>query len=198
MGIYETAKRQMIIQPRVLGRTEVITRELTLISGLSGDVVRAQYATEEEAPTDSPQTSPGKQHLKEWWKSVLEMTFDDPEQEPPYWVGTNNVILRTPFRGVEIKGAALVNSPTVMVFLSGRKSEVAAVSDFIRSDRRALLRELPPGTEIDSNHRWPIITLETELAGDDDRRAWLKATLNQYVNVLRPRLRKWYSETARQ
>jgi hypothetical protein len=34
------------------------------------------------------------------------MKFDDPDQDPPYWVGTNNVVLSTPFPGILIKAAS--------------------------------------------------------------------------------------------
>jgi hypothetical protein len=41
---------------------------------------------------------------------------------------------------------------------------------------------------------WPIVLKNDEALSDAERCAWLKTTLNDFVNVLRPRLRKWYEE----
>ena len=39
--------------------------------------------------------SANKEHLRAWWQPVLDqMRLDDPEQEPPFWLATNNVVLR--------------------------------------------------------------------------------------------------------
>jgi hypothetical protein len=66
----------------------------------------------------------------------------------------------------------------------------------IRRDKKHLLDRLPSGTRIDLQSSWPIVLTndEGELS-DSARHAWLKKTLNEFVNVLRPRLRKWYEET---
>jgi hypothetical protein len=47
------------------------------------------------------------------------MKFDDPEQNAPFWVATNNVVLNTPFPGIQIKAAAIVGDTQVEVFVSG-------------------------------------------------------------------------------
>jgi hypothetical protein len=57
--------------------------------------------------------------------------------------------------------------------------------------------ELPAGTEIVPDQDWPVRTRETEIADDDERRAWISAILNAYANALRPRLREWYAASTR-
>jgi hypothetical protein len=43
--------------------------------------------------------SGGKARHKGWWAPLLNMKFDDPEQEAPFWSGAaNNLVLKTPFR----------------------------------------------------------------------------------------------------
>jgi hypothetical protein len=74
---------------------------------------------------------------------------------------------------------------------------VKAIEDAVRADTRALLRELPAGTEIRPERDGPIITVETEIEDDDARRAWIVEVLNTYVNALRPRLRDWYARSTR-
>jgi hypothetical protein len=57
-----------------------------------------------------------------------------------------------------------------------------------------LLQELPDGTIVNSRSDWPINKSEAVLS-EAERYIWLKKTLNDFVNVLRPRLKKWYQET---
>jgi hypothetical protein len=120
------------------------------------------------------------------------MKFDDREQEPPFWVGTNNLVLRTPFPGVRIKAASLVNKDYLQVFVSGRGTD--AIKRFVKRDREFLLDSLPKGTVIDSRGDWQISYGTQEVLSDADKYAWLKKALNAFVNVLRPRLRSWYEE----
>jgi hypothetical protein len=54
-----------------------------------------------------------------WWQPILKMAFDDPEQEPPFWLATNNAVLSTPFPGIQIKAFAEVGRSRIGVFLSG-------------------------------------------------------------------------------
>jgi hypothetical protein len=126
------------------------------------------------------------------------MKFDDPEQEPPFWTATNNVVLNTPFPGIQIKAFALVNSSRIGVFVSGpRRENVLIIQKFLKRERSSLKTQLPNGTKLGVSD-WPIAidTFDCEL--DHEKRAWITKTLNEFVNVLRPRLRKWYAEASRQ
>jgi hypothetical protein len=53
---------------------------------------------------------------------VLQMKFDDPEQEPPFWLATNNVVLNTPFPRIQIKALAIRDSSEIGVFISGPRT----------------------------------------------------------------------------
>ena len=126
----------------------------------------------------------------------LNMKFDDPEQEPPFWVATNNVVLNTPFPGIQIKAYATVKKNDVAVFLSGpRLANVAAIEKFVKRERQALLRELPDGAQILEVEDWPIYIGNFDLRSDEEKRLWIMKTINACVNVLRPRLKKWYEES---
>ena len=139
----------------------------------------------------------GKAHLKKWWEPLLKMTFGDPEQEPPYWTATNNLVLRTPFPGILIKAASLRDKDFIEVFLSGTGSEnLEAIRPLVRRDRRYLLDNLPSGTVLnDPQLGWPIGIKNDAPLSDAEKHAWLASKLKAFVNVLRPRLRKWYEET---
>lgn len=203
IALYDIAgSQQVLVQPRVLAKTELITRQIVVAHGAAADcgppLADADANELSDLPVPLPRSGPARQHLRDWWAPVLAMSFDDPEQDPPYWVGSNNVVLRTPYPGIHIKAFALVDSPTIEVFLAGsRRDNVRAIEDQLGAEKQAVARDLPPGTEIAPEQDWPIRTRETELEDDDDRRAWIRRTLNAYVNALRPRLRNWYAATMR-
>src|SRR5207248_2200742 len=67
--------------------------------------------------------------LRAWWQPVLKMSLDDPEQEPPFWVATNNVVLNTPFPGIQIKALAIVKSFGIRLVIASGSGRV-----FMRSD----------------------------------------------------------------
>lgn len=213
VAIYDLKRNQsLLIQPRVLLKTEVITRRITLISNELPPSAGSVEVIDDDEPDLAAPVTGGKDHLKQWWSPVLAMRFDDPEQPSPYWVGTNNVVLDTPFPGIRIKAYARVGGGPIEVFVSGRPliksksrwarvlgrvSNVGAIDDFIRREKAVLLEELPPGTEIDPSASWPIRTRETGIENDEERRNWITHVLNNYVNALRPRLRRWREESMR-
>jgi hypothetical protein len=58
-----------------------------------------------------------------------------------------------------------------------------------------LLKELPRGTEIRVGHHWPIMFHKDRFKSEQERREWIIKTINEFVNVLGPRLRRWHDET---
>jgi hypothetical protein len=203
VALYEMAERQQVlVQPRVLAKTEILTRQVVVAHGTEADdtLILADAETNELVTGSNltPRSALGRQHLREWWAPVLGTSFDDPEQEPPYWAGTNNVVLRTPYPGILIKALALVDSAVMEVFVAGsRRDNVRAIEDHLRAEQQTLARELPAGTVIAPEDDWPIRTRETSIQGDQERRAWIGRTLNAYVNALRPRLRAWHAISTR-
>jgi hypothetical protein len=136
-----------------------------------------------------------KEHLKPWWEPVLNMKVEDPQQDRPFWVGTNNAVLNTPYPGIQIKAYAEVSSAYVGVFLSGtRLAYTLAIQNDLLRERKALLRELPKGTEIKPGNTHPIVIATDRFRTDDQKRTWLIKTINLLINVLRPRLAAWYKE----
>ncbi len=198
VALYQFGKDRLAIQPRVLANTEVLKRQMTIMnfSG-EGHAVRVDEDMEEQEVAETPTLRGGKGHLKEWWKPLLNMKFDDPDQEAPKYVPvTNNITLSTPYPGIPIKAWAKVNKRSFGVFLAGTKTEnINAIEKFIKRDRRYLLDNLPKGTVVNPRDGWPVLIQNVAQLSDADRRAWLKKTLNSFANVLRPRLRKWYEET---
>ena len=111
--LYRFAKNRFAIQPRVLAETEVVTRQMTILNMKgNADPIIVEDAAGESDTTERAAQSGGKERLRMWWQPVLKMKFDDPEQEPPFWLATNNVVLNTPFPGIQIKAFAKVSDFT--------------------------------------------------------------------------------------
>lgn len=198
VALYRLGNDRFIVQPRVLAKTEIIERRMTIVN-MNGDArpfVIEDLAEEEEETLGERKSSGNKERLRTWWQPILQMKFDDPEQEPPFWTQTNNVVLNTPFPGIRIKAYAVVDaSSRVGVFVSGtRRENVLMIEKYLRRERTALQKQLPDGTTIKIGDDWPIVAYTSDLGSDDKKRAWIAKTLNEFVNVLRPRLRKWYAE----
>jgi hypothetical protein len=198
VALYQFRKTRFAIQPRVLAQTEIVTRHMTIVNikgGMDSAVIEDVDADTEMSASNG-EKGRSKDHLRAWWQPVLKMKFDDPEQEAPYWVGSNNAVLNTPFPGIQIKALAIVNSSQIGVFLSGsRAANVMMIQKYLKQDRRSLLEELPKGTEIRIGDSWPIVTMKFEIESDNEKRAWIMKTMNTFANVLRPRLRKWYQDS---
>jgi hypothetical protein len=80
------------------------------------------------------------------------------------------------------------------IFLSGpRRDKVLMLRKYLKRERAALLAELPKGTEIETGD-CSVYIYEDGPKSDDERRAWIMEPMKAFVNVLRPRLKKWYSE----
>jgi hypothetical protein len=198
IALYRFGKNQFGVFPRVFAKPEVIERHVTIVN-----VKDAPAIIEEESPGKSAgwkrDTKPNnKAHLKAWWEPVLQMELQDQEQEPPFWLATHNVVLNTPFPGIQIKALAIVGSSQIGVFLSGSRTEnVVALRKYLKRERSVLSKQLPDGTDIRIDEKWPIMCLESEMESDDEKREWIIDTLNTFVSVLRPRLKMWYRESLR-
>jgi len=193
VALFKFVGKQIAVLPRVLARPEVIVRHATVINMRDGAMVVEET---DGAPNKRKELTAGsKAHLRAWWEPILEMRFDDQEQEPPFWLATNNVVLNTPFPGIQIKALAIVGSAQIGIFMSGPRVEnMKLIEGHLKRERQSLLRELPDGTEIRAGDKWPITLMKFDIPTDDKRRAWLMDNLNKFVSVLRPRLKSWYKE----
>ena len=157
VALYKMKNGSLLMQPRVLAQTEVLTRQITVVKVEGGGDVTTREDDSGSDDSERETNGGGKDHLKAWWQPILAMKFDDPEQEPSKWVGTNNVILNTPFPGIHIKAWASTKSNDMGVAVAGTRTEnVEAISEFIQRDKRFLREQLPENTRIDSSGGWPI------------------------------------------
>jgi hypothetical protein len=195
MALYRLDQGRVAIQPRVVAATEVVTRRMAILDAGAASAASAAAADDAASEPRRRAAPRARGHLRDWWQPVLQMTFDDPEQERPFWVGTNNVVLKTPFRGIHIKAFAIVNGARIGVFLSGtRKGNLLHLRKHLAKDRRSLLRDLPKGTRVAVSD-CDVILDTYDCTTDAEKRAWICTSLNAFANALRPRLREWYRQS---
>jgi hypothetical protein len=195
VGIYRFGKSGFAIQPRLLAKTELITRQMTIVNVRGGTEPIFHEETSDIPDIKGTDSKSGdKERLRAWWQPVIKMKFDDPEQEPPKWLVTNNIALSTPYPGIQIKAWSLVDRSSMGVYLTGTTAKLDVIEVMLRRDKKYLLDNFPKGTVVDPKISWPIICKNEVSLPDDARYTWLTKTLNEFANVLRPRLRKWYEE----
>ncbi|WP_166802169.1 hypothetical protein [Microvirga pakistanensis] len=202
--LYDLGDDGLAIQPRVIARTDVFERNIVIYQA-DGSVGVEEIGSEDE-PERGPSANPGKKaggqggsenpkqaEYRRWWQPVLGMSFDDPDQEPLKLYWPNNVRAQLLWPGTWI--TAYQSTRTCGVFLAGRKRELEEeVLHLLSPQLDQIASELPEGTEIGNVRSSGEMAIKTTRAigtykNDDEKREWLNPVLNQYVNVLRPRLK---------
>ncbi len=203
----------LAIQPRVVAKTQTIEREVVLLRTRDSNEYLGSVDDSDD-PDVLPHglvaaepgggsgrvdaVDPGRESSRQvayrrWWQPVLDMVFDDPDQDPPKLRFPNNVRVQLPWPGTWI--TAYRNAPVYGVFLSGHAGPLEDAWQRLAPDIEEIMAESPEGTRAygvrDGNSdylftRRPCATF----ANDDEAREWLKQTLNAYVNALRPRLKR--------
>jgi hypothetical protein len=130
---------------------------------------------------------------QQWWQPIVDMKFDDPGQvDQPRLHWMNNTRTPLPWPGTWLT-AWRNDSPDGVcgVALSGRAKRIDELWRRLRRDADQIQRELPEGSTVEGGRFGIGLTKSnSEFRNDDERREWLKATLNTFVNVLRPRVVK--------
>lgn len=205
VALYQLGDGGLAVQPRVIARTQIIERHVVVVRDTAGALMVAPLsANEPEAPSlrkSAPQVSGDDQNPvvvahRQWWRPVLDMSFDDPDQEPLTLHWRNNVRAALPWPGTWIT-AYREEAPTGRsgVFLAGRDEALRELWSRIELDLDEIVAELPEGTisgNVRSSGQVAILTGRDNrsFSGDDEQRQWLKETINRYVNALRPRIRR--------
>nr|WP_299242955.1 hypothetical protein [uncultured Halomonas sp.] len=187
VALYEFGEQGLVVQPRVVAKTETIERVFVHVKEGEGDILR-------EAVDDSRDETKVASMAEEraWWEPLIHVSFDDPEQEAPVYRPRNHVRVQLPHPGIWI--TAFRSKGECGVFLAGRKSDLAHVLDTLDEEREQVLEELFEGMDErqQSNsyrHEFAIFARLDEFVTDDECREWLGNRLNHFVNVFRPRLK---------
>nr|WP_207124117.1 hypothetical protein [Halorhodospira abdelmalekii] len=194
VAIYEFGEQGLVVQPRVVARTDTIERTFVLVQ--QGDKVSLQEGEAEGG--ENAEDAAAERAIEEeqrWWVPLTRITFDDPDQEPPFYRPRNHVRTPMPLRGVWVTAFRAMSHGICGVFLGGRKPERFRALDVLNREREQILAELPEGTHegMDATPDRPGYSLYAQLDefdSDEACRDWLAKQLNVFVNVLRPRLKR--------
>ena len=123
-----------------------------------------------------------------WWQPVVDVAFDNAQQEKPRLYWSNNVRTRMPWPETWLTAWRNISDEGVCgVALSGTEEAMERFWRAIRKKARRLEAELPKGSSVARGRFGIRITKpNAEFSNDDERRAWIAATLNRFVNILRP------------
>jgi hypothetical protein len=197
----------LAIQPRVVAKSQLIERGVVVLRNGATDEYLGPVDDEDDGALREGQRAAGMENgadrragesprhaeYRRWWQPVLDMTFDDPDQEPPKLFFPNNVRAQLPWPGTWV--TAYNSTITCGVFLAGREGPLLEAWERLAPDLDMIAAELPNGTKAGTVRSSGDIGILTdrkigEFANDDAKRDWLRNTLNAYVNALRPRLRR--------
>jgi len=210
VALYDLEDEGIAVQPRVIAKTHVFERNVVVIrSGeglLAGDV---DEETPDEYTSLNTDTSPARrrgadgstrheQH-RSWWQPIIDMRFDDPDQDRPKLHFPNNVRAPLPWPGTSIIAFDTVDR--CGVFLSGRGAALLELREKIEADLDEIVRELPNSTVVRRSDDardfdLSLILPNSTFSDDDQKREWLQESLNAFVNVLRPRIKRLIAKRA--
>lgn len=196
LPIYMLPDGSRLVVPRVLARTAVITR--TVVALPDGHVLLPDEDAEAEDTVD-PDRAAQAEKSRRFWAEFLEMvTLDDPEQSVPAPArqGYLAFMLPAPNGSSWLTVYRVQRSNEVGVFLSSsRNSAGEYAARAIADDWEAVRTELGAPVELTEHDGRPrIISFQTfgPLDQPEARRqafTWLAARTNDFVNVMRPRVR---------
>lgn len=208
VALYGLADTSLLIQPRVIAKTQLIERTVVLVrdSQTSGDV-----SVHEEADTELPGESnaqlqnelgesPVQAEYRAWWTPVIEARFDDPDQEPAKLHWPNNVRVSLPWpTKVWVSGYRYGgDTGWIGIGTNGQDPGYSELISMLEAQRNEILAELPEGTAFRSMENGkPTISIRekaSDFLTEDAKRHWLATTLNAFVNALRPRLKAFIKE----
>lgn len=195
-GLFEVALyglgSSLAIQPRVLARTFVMERTVVLVRDDeetvrvkdidTGDVTDAGETVGERSPSALVAA------MREWWSPLEGLTFDDPEQQPARFTYPQNLRTPLPWPGTWLT-AYRTKTGQCGVFIGGRQEQLRELTRELIAD--GVLEELPAGTrEGRDGLGLIIIRREAEFGSIQAEQQWLARTMNDFVNVLRPRIKR--------
>jgi hypothetical protein len=202
VALYDLNDRGLLVQPRVIAKTKTIERTVIVVRDPKTNELQSQgednqilTKIEEEfskASNDQLGENPKQIEYRKWWKPVLEMRFDDPEQEPPQLFYPNNVRIALPWPNMWILMFWMASGRTG-VCTASRKGVDQPVLKALDSQRDEILAELPEYAELVKFDSYDEYTYKTERRRDEfnseeENKAWLMDCANKYVNAFRPRV----------
>lgn len=202
IALYDLGQGALAVQPRIVARTQTIER--TVIVAKQGAGVALMPAEDEgdsserEDPGLPVAKSERQEEQRKWWGPVLDMRFDDPDQEP-LKLYNNFVRAPLPLSSTWLSAYRVMRESILGVFLGGTRSRKAELWPRLEASADLLLEALPEGTRLHPPGGPYLSLISTDrrfedFPDDDAARDWLIKTLNAYANVLRPLFKRFAND----
>ena len=196
VALYGLADGGMIVQPRVVARTETIERTFVRIetAGTHESLAEVDSETNSEPVTEQEAITPKSAEYRQWWEPITRMTFDDPEQPPPVYRHPNHVRVELVDPKIWLTCYRLSDRRMCGVLLNGKFERLEALIETLGPAPEALLEELPTGSKFGMSGLTRCMTFQSyaamsEFGSDDEIRAWLMRVINRFATVFRPRIK---------
>ncbi len=203
VALYGLDEGGLLAQPRIIAKTKNIERAVALVrdpqsNELVQEASEGNYLVREPVEPGSENNdldeSRKQAEYRRWWKPVLEMAFDDPEQEPPQLFYPNNVRIALPWPKTWILLYCMANGRTGLCTAGQKRADQPAM-EWLSSQKDEILAELPKGAELTTFSDSDGLTFRTErkaheFENEQEIKDWLIRAANQYVNALRPRMNR--------
>ncbi|MGM0692754.1 MAG: hypothetical protein ACQEUN_05015 [Pseudomonadota bacterium] len=191
VALYEFGNQGLVVQPRVVAKTETIERTFVHLQAGDSGVLRD---ITDEGGADSSGEPASVADERAWWEPLTRVSFDDPEQETPSYRVRNHVRVPLPYPGIWLTAFRSMGEGVCGIFLTGRKAELPQVLDRLNGEREQILAELHGGSgersQLDPDRPgFASYARLGDFTSDDECRAWLAKQLNHVVNAFRPRLK---------
>ena len=189
VGIYKGPGDHLLVQPRAIARTQIIQRSVIVLQ--DNNMRQVDDEQERSTTTDSAASEVAKKihaEAESWWAQVLAAPLDDPEQPAFRYRWPHNIRGSLPWPGTWIAAYRSTGAkPSLGVFLSGQESARAELLRALAPEVREIQRALPEGVNYEEGKTLELTRGWDEFSNDGKRREWLSATVNAFVNQLRPR-----------
>lgn len=203
LPIYRLPDGGRLVVPRILARTHVITRTVIAIP----DTMAIQADSPGGGETEVPFDEMTQDRVSFWTQFVSGLALDDPEQAlpKPSRQGYVAFMLPAPAGSCWITVFRNVNAGRVGLFLSYTRNTVGerAVRRIVEEEWEDIRLELGGTVQLleDKMERRLIqdeVSVGSLASPDNRERAmlWLRARSNDFINVLRPRVRAAVSDIA--
>jgi hypothetical protein len=192
VGLFGLENGGLIIQPRVLVKTTIIERMVFSIENISqqdeiidSNAPKSNYYNYENPSAESPKQAA----FRAWWQPILDMKFDDPEQDPVRLFYPNYVKAALPWPKSSIYAYRYEKNGSICVLLDC-PHELREQLDPLKDE---ILSELPEGTEyyvIPTNGLSQFRTLKkySDFNSEEEKKNWVIDVIRCYSNTLRPRI----------
>lgn len=200
VGIYELGPDQRIVQPRILARTLIVNRSVV---ELIGPDLQLREQGEQEEPDE--ELNDRQAAIRGFWVELLDgLHLDDTDQSLARPTLVSNIFFYMPTKDIWITAYTSQREKGIGVFLGWLKTSSLAseIISRLEADRDQIERELeiPVSWEYADGKLRIVARRSCRGLSDPVERenalAWLRATINIYVNVFRPRIAALLKELA--